>query len=262
MGSMLERTENLEILEWLTPIDYGPRQSDFLRSRQEGTGTWLLHKDEFNTWLNQANKTLFCPGVPGAGKTILTAIVIDYLNNSYASDSTSDIGIAYVYCNFQRQDEQKAEDLLLSLLKQFVQRQSNLPKSVKALYERHNRKRTRPLFKEIEEALLLVIPCFSRAFIIVDALDECGISDNRRNQFLSSIFSLQAKTRANIFATSRINHDVAKLFNTALSFQICANVDDVESYLNHQMSLLQSGILDEDLRDSIRREIIRNVDGM
>jgi len=27
----LDKNEDLEILNWLTPIDYGPQQSDFLR---------------------------------------------------------------------------------------------------------------------------------------------------------------------------------------------------------------------------------------
>ncbi|KXX72875.1 hypothetical protein MMYC01_209212 [Madurella mycetomatis] len=33
-----EAREAREILEWITPINYGPRQSDFLRRRQPGTG--------------------------------------------------------------------------------------------------------------------------------------------------------------------------------------------------------------------------------
>ncbi|KAI9853443.1 MAG: hypothetical protein M1813_002220, partial [Trichoglossum hirsutum] len=262
--SKLDRNEDLEILKWLTPIDYGPQQSDFIKRRQEGTGTWLLHANEFNIWLKTKNKTLFCPGIPGAGKTILAAIVVNYLDNLYTSDLT--IGLAYIYCNFRRQDEQKPEDLLLSLLKQFVQKQPFLPESVKTLYKCHNRKQTQPSFNEVEEALLSAAAYYSRAFIVVDALDECGVSDGvsdgRRKKFLSAIFHLQAKTGANIFATSRINNNIAKLFKNALSLQIRANEKDVESYLDGQMSLLQSDILDDDLRDRVRREVVRAVDGM
>jgi hypothetical protein len=260
IGSRSERTENHGILTWLTPINYGLRQSDLCRTRQEGTGAWLLRKDEFHSWLNQTNKTLYCSGIPGAGKTILTAMVVDHLSNQYASDLT--IGIAYIYFDFQRQHEQNAEDLLLSLLKQFIQGQVFLPESVKALYNRHNSKQTRPLLEEIKETLLSVIRYFSRAFIIIDALDECGVSNNGRNQFLSLIIDLQAKTKANIFVTSRINDDIAKKFDNALSLQIRAHIDDVERYLNYQISLLPSDILNEDLRHDIRREIIGNVDGM
>jgi hypothetical protein len=154
----------------------------------------------------------------------------------------------------------------LSLLKQFVQEQHFLPESVKTLYQYHIHKRTQPSFNEIEEALLSATAYYSRAFIVVDALDECGasdgVSDGGCKKFLSVIFHLQAKTGVNIFVTSRINNDIAKLFETALFLQIRVNEKDVESYLDGQMSLLQSDILDDDLRDRVRREVVRAVDGM
>ncbi|KAF2798744.1 ankyrin, partial [Melanomma pulvis-pyrius CBS 109.77] len=256
----LDSEKDFEIIKWLTPIDYGPQQSDFLRRRQEGTGTWLLHTNEFNTWLNQKGQTLLCTGIPGAGKTILTAIVVNHLKNQYAGDLT--IGIAYIYCNYRRQDEQEAEDLLLSLLKQFVQEQQHLPECVKDLYGRHNPKRTRPSLGEIEEALLSVATCLSRVFIVVDALDECNASDNGRNQFLSTVLDLQSKTGANIFTTSRINKDITKRFENALSLQIRAKEEDVECYLDGQMLLLQSDILDHDLRVKVKRDVVQAVDGM
>ena len=258
MRSKLDRNEDLEILNWLTPIDYGPQQSDFIQRRQEGTGAWLLRTNEFNTWLNQRNKTLFCSGIPGAGKTILTSIVVDHLCSKYRTDFS--VGIVYLYCNFRQQQQQKPEDLLLSLLKQLVQRRAPVPESVKTLYECHNRERTRPSFNKILEALKSVAAQYSRALIIVDALDECGISDLKR--FLSAIFNLQDKTRASLFATSRINDNIAELFKGALSLQIRARDDDVESYLDGQISLLPSDIVDDAFRGTIRREVIKAVDGM
>jgi hypothetical protein len=35
-----------------------------------GVGQWLLSSNEFQGWLNQNKQTLFCPGIPGAGKTM------------------------------------------------------------------------------------------------------------------------------------------------------------------------------------------------
>ncbi|KAH0551181.1 hypothetical protein GP486_007489 [Trichoglossum hirsutum] len=256
----LDRSEDLEILNWLTPIDYGLQQSDFIMRRQKGTGTWLLHTSEFNTWLNQRNKTLYCSGIPGAGKTILTSIVVDNLCSRYRTNPS--IGITYLYCNFRQKHQQKPENLLSSLLKQLVQKRASVPESIKTLYERHNCERTRPSFDEILEALKSITTQYSRVLIMIDALDECGDSDSERQRFLSAIFNLQAKTGANIFATSRINNNIAKLFEVSLSLQICAKNEDIESYLNGRMSLLQSDILDDTLRGMIRKEVIRAVDGM
>jgi hypothetical protein len=103
------------ILDWLTPVNYASQQNDFISRRQEGTGQWLLESEEFQIWLNTNKQTLFSPGIPGAGKTILTSIIVDELTTQFSNDPT--IGIAYIYCNFRRQEKQKIDDLLASLLK-------------------------------------------------------------------------------------------------------------------------------------------------
>ncbi|KAF2183660.1 ankyrin, partial [Zopfia rhizophila CBS 207.26] len=260
MRSKLDRDKDLGILQWLTPIDYGPQQSDFIKRRQEGTGTWLLCTNEMDTWLDRRNETLFCSGIPGAGKTILTSIVVDHLCSKYRANL--DVGIAYIYCNFRQQQQQRPEDLLLSLLKQLLQKRTSAPESIRTLYESHSRERTRPSFNKILEALNSVAAMYSRVLVIVDALDECGVSNGERQKFLSAIFNLQGKTGANLFVTSRINDNISKLFEGALSLQIRASNEDVESYLDAQISLLQSDIWDNNLRDRVKREVVSVVDGM
>jgi len=153
IGKLLRAQHDQEhevILNWLTSIDYTFQHNDYINRRQLGTGQWLLDSVEYQDWL-KSKQTLFCPGIPGAGKTILTAIVVDDLTTRFSSDPTT--GVAYIYCNFRRQDEQKAEDLLASLLKQLTQVQSSLPDSVKSLHDSHKDKRTRPSFDEISRTL-------------------------------------------------------------------------------------------------------------
>ena len=49
--SKLNRNEDLEILNWLMPIDYDTQQSDNIRRRQPETRQWLLDSEEFQMWL-------------------------------------------------------------------------------------------------------------------------------------------------------------------------------------------------------------------
>jgi hypothetical protein len=263
-----ERQDNRErwdeqqaILSWLTPIDYASQQNDFISRRQARTGQWLLDSAEFQEWFKIEKKTLFCPGIPGAGKTIITAIAIDDLNTRFQNDPT--VGIAYVYCNFRRRDEQKAEDLLASVLKQLSQERSSLPDSVKALYDHHKDKRTRPSFDEILRALYSVAAMHSRVFIVVDALDECQVSDGCRMRFLSEVFNLQAKTRANLFMTSRFIPEIIEKFKGTISMEIRASNEDVGRYLDGHMFLLPGFVVcNRKLQEEIKTEIIQSVDGM
>jgi len=257
-----DERERGETLEWLTPIDYAAQQTDFIRRRQEGTGQWLLLSSEFQQWSSNRTQTLFCPGIPGAGKTILTSIIVDYLGRTFENDHS--VGIAYLYCNFRRQQEQSSSDLLASLLKQMVQGQISLPESVKNLYELHKCKGTRPSTDEIMRALHSVVAGYSRPFILIDALDECQISDGGRRKFLAEIFDLQAKTGVNLFATSRFIPEISKEFEgRSMRLEIRAREGDVERYLEGHMSILPSFVSqNHDLQEKIKIEILKAVNGM
>ncbi|KAI7771477.1 hypothetical protein LZL87_010917 [Fusarium oxysporum] len=257
----LDRKEDIEILDWLTPIDYGPQQSDFLSRRQAETGNWLLQSEDFLDWLAASKQTLFCPGIPGAGKTILTSIVVEFLNSRF--DKDQEIGIAYIYCNFRRQHEQKIDNLLASVLKQLTQCRSSLPDSAKNLYDRHKTKRTRPSVDEILGLLQSVAAMHSRVFIIVDALDECLASDGCRTRFLSELFNLQIRHGINIFATSRFIPEIMDRFETSLSIEIRASPDDVARYLKGHIEQLPSFVQhDRQLQEEITTGISDAVDGM
>jgi hypothetical protein len=165
-----DNQEGRALIDWLTPVNYAHQQGDMIAQLQEGTGEWLLNSTQFQQWLTGSNQTIFCPGIPGAGKTILTSLVVHYLHRKFGNDPT--IGIAYIYCNFRLQHEQKCSDLIVNLLKQLVQEQHSIPESVKKLYKLHKHK-TRPLPGEFLRALYQVTAAYSRVFFIIDALDEC-----------------------------------------------------------------------------------------
>jgi hypothetical protein len=213
---------------------------------------------------------LFCPGIPGAGKTILTSVVVNYLYNKFRKGDVQDdgsqddgnIGIAYLYCNFKLQDKQKAEDLLLNLLKQLSQDRPSLPDCVKTLHDSHKDDRTRPSLDEISKALQSVAALYSMVFIIVDALDECQ-AGGCRQRFLTEIFNLQAKYGVNILATSRFIPEITGKFSRSASLEIRANKEDIKRYLKDHMTQLPSfDNWSAELQDEIKTVISDAVDGM
>ncbi len=187
---------------------------------------------------------------------------MEYLSTNFRNDAS--IGIAYLYCNFRRQHEQKPIDLLSSLLRQFLQGFPSVPESVKNLYVRHRDNRTRPSLDEISIELCLIIGGNSKSFIIIDALDECQASGGGRRNFLSELFDLQSKVGMNLFVTSRFVPEITKAFerNSTL-IEIRASDEDVRRYLDGHMTRLPSVVLrSNDLQEKIRNEIIVAADGM
>lgn len=255
----LDGKADVEMLDWLTRTDYGLQQSDYFNRRQPDTGIWFLESEEFQNWLATSKQTLFCPGIPGAGKTILTSIVVDYLCSKFYNNSK--VGIAYIYCNFKRQEAQKIDDLLASVLKQLAESQSRLPESVKNLYNRHKANRTRPSINEILTVLQSVTLLYSRVFIVVDALDECQKSSGCRARFISELFHLQKNNGVNIFVTSRFIPDIRDTFKESKEVEISARDEDVRKYLESQIMQCGSALLKARCKE-VTTEITKVVKGM
>jgi hypothetical protein len=261
--AMKDRVERRAVLDWLTLTDYSTHQSDSINRRQEGTGLWLLNSTEFQEWVNHSKKTLFCSGIPGAGKTTMSSIVVDHLNTKFESDAG--VGLAYIYCSYQSQQKQEPEDLLMSLLKQLTQGRLSVPESVKSLYEYHKNQQVRPSCNEIVKTLHSTINLYSRVFVIIDALDEYHISNNERlNRLLSEVFGLQEQTEVNFFATSRPISEITSQFDGCICKEIRAQDDDILCYINGRIpKLLRSHISKyPQVQDTIRSDILRAVDGM
>ncbi|KAI1149764.1 hypothetical protein F4825DRAFT_453150 [Nemania diffusa] len=248
------------ILNWLTADDYAPLQSDLINQRLAGTGQWIIGSNEFEQWLQADKQTLFCPGGPGVGKTMLTSIVIDELMTRFGNNVT--VGIAYVYCSFQRRQQQRAEDILASLLRQLAQGRPSLPNSVKLLYEKHSKQRTRPSLSDISRVLQSVVVSYSRVFIVIDAVDECYEAD--RTALLSEIFRIQKECRVTFFATSRfIIPELVEKPDSAIFLPIQANEEDVRRYIDSKMSSLPSFVRqNESLQQNIKTTIADAADGM
>ncbi|KAM0518192.1 hypothetical protein ACHAPE_004600 [Trichoderma viride] len=261
--SRMSSEEDLKILNWLADSNYSSQHNDYLSRRQQGTGQWLLESKEYQDWLSTDKQTLFCPGIPGAGKTILTAIVVENLHTRFNNDPT--IGIAYNYYNFKRQDQQTVEKFMASLLRQLCFSQSPLPGAVKSLYDKHTDKKgdknTQPSLEEIVGAIESVVKTFSRVFIAIDALDECRVQE--RPLFLSKLFKVQAETNVNILATSRPILQIEKMFQGCISLDVVASRSDIYKYVDGHMSILPNFVHDNaNLKEQIKEGIANIAQGM
>ena len=104
---------------------------------------------------------------------------------------------------------------------------------------------------------------YSSVFIVVDALDESQASDGCRKGFLSKIFNLQAKCRANVFATSRFIPDVLEEFEGSAKLEIRARQEDVRAYLDYHMSPHRAFLRkNQELQEEIKSKIVEAVQGM
>jgi hypothetical protein len=258
-----EEAERCEIADWLSHNNSSTQQYDIFRRREPGTGMWLLNDDRFKRWLTGSKHTLFCPGMPGAGKTVIASIVIDHLWNHFQADDN--IGVAHLYCSYKRQQEQTCDNIVADFLGQLVRQRTSLPKIVKDLYQRHNRQKSRPQLDEVSEALQLVASSYSRVFFVIDALDESKTTDGTMQDLLSEMFGLQRSSHTNtsLLITSRFVPEDIEKGRDHIQIEIRARNEDIEKFIKGYVPRLPSCVSKRpDLQDAIRVAIVEAVDGM
>lgn len=245
-----DEEKNVAILDWLSVVDYARQQSNFMSRRQPGTGGWLLESKEFLEWID-GGKTLFCSGIPGSGKTILTSIVVEYLRNRFPIEEG--YAVAYIYCSF-KSNEQTCAELVANLLKQVARHLPRVPHNLQTLYTVHAKHNTRPYVEECTAIIHTILPCFRKVFLLVDALDECSGPSGSREKFLSTISELQNQySGLHFFTTSRFDIHIAKFFQQDTKLEILAVDHDVEAFVCAHISSL-SHCVRRDVR--LQRDVV------
>ncbi|KAL8658853.1 MAG: hypothetical protein Q9226_000743 [Calogaya cf. arnoldii] len=149
----LQLSQEQEYIEkalfWLTPVNPALKHRAFARERQDGTGMWLFDLPEMTNWLVSPNAALWIYGIPGAGKTTLSTLVVDEVLNRTRSNS---IGTAYFYVRHDDKDSHKPANVLGSL----------------------GSSASPPPDDELIRKLGDLSRHFSETFIMIDGLDECG----------------------------------------------------------------------------------------
>jgi hypothetical protein len=248
------------LLKWISPTDYPAQQSDIIQRRQKGTGQWFLDAPEVAKWLDKATGTLFCPGIPGAGKTMIAAIMIDHILNSMHN---SPRGVAYVYFNYKAQAEQDAASMLAAILKQLTQSLPSTMEPVERLYDQHAGKGTKPSLDELYSALRSVLAHYPAVYIIIDALDECSDTDGARQQFLARLRGLQAEQDVRLMVTSRYISGIIEGFKEASKIEVRASREDVMRFVAGQINRLPKCIQrDPALQELMQEKIAEAADGM
>lgn len=192
----------------------------------------------------------------------MASAAIDYIDRHFSM--RPEVGLTYIYFVFSRQREQTLDHVLASLLAQLLRGRSSIPDFIHDLSERHRKKGTRPTCDELRDALHRVMLGYKRAFIVLDALDECSIESQCRSRILSEILDIQAKTSLNILATSRIHDEIATLLSgpNTTTLPVVAQNEDMVSMLQSKIRTYDRELFEEKFCDLVVSKIIEVAGGM
>jgi nucleoside phosphorylase len=228
MGESIQFEQRSKMMEWLSTVNFWDKQADFCKRAQEGTGRWVLDDQIFKSWLDGRGGILWCEGAPGAGKTIISSIVIDHLSKTFEKQKC---GLLWVYVNYREHDLQTMENLFTSLLVQcFRQRgeiSTSMTKSIGMGW-----KEAKPSMSDYRTWLQEEIQRFQQTFVIVDALDEFRTTDLCKN-FIKELRGLEPAV--NLLVTSRPYPEVRDLLTAGLKIEIRPRKKDVILYIESRL---------------------------
>ena len=132
------------------------------------------------------------------------------------------------------------------------------------MYKKHAKNKTRPPLAEYLRLLRWVVRMFSRAFVLVDALDECKEEDGARKRFLAALKDLSAGVH--LAVTSRWIPAIESKFSEALKLEIRADSEDVAQYVGSRVAttprLMRHVEVDPMIESMISRNIADSCHGM
>ncbi|CUS12884.1 unnamed protein product, partial [Tuber aestivum] len=232
-----------ELQRWFNVVDPSSNYSSALKLREDGTGNWLLRGREYIDWKASRSGLLWLHGIPGCGKSVLSATVVEDVEK--LCNSKDDHALAYFYFTFSDREKQNLENMLRSIIGQLPKRPSELglPAEVVDLYNSTGAIRKSASTEALEDVLLHTIKGFEKTFIILDALDE--LPKDERGSLLSWIGELMTnhkKVSLSILVTSRLEADIEgslePLNPSEISLQPSTIDPDIRAYIQNSLATM------------------------
>lgn len=157
------------IRKWLSPPDPSTNLNKALGQRHQGSGQWFLKGEEYSSWNTEPRSFLWLHGIPGCGKTILSATVIEDLGKGKAGPQTS----LYFYFDFNETQKQSLENAVRSLIYQLYRKSDPAKPHVDDLYSSCDGGERQPTIDSLCTTFRRMVKEAGEVWIVLDALDEC-----------------------------------------------------------------------------------------
>ncbi|KAH6962404.1 hypothetical protein BKA56DRAFT_560140 [Ilyonectria sp. MPI-CAGE-AT-0026] len=233
--------ERFEILLWISDIQYEADHYNARSGRTDGTGEWLLADQVYRDWrTTSASICLWLHGKPGAGKTKLSTKLVDELVALNESERSDD-GLAYFYCDQNREKYHDPVWVLRSFIRQLSASKSDttIAKCVRDKYTQMKAKGFASVLSAEDCAALLLelVNVFPRTTFVLDGLDECD--RKTRHTLMDTLDDLvkTAKHPVKVFIASREDEDLADRYSRTDHLKVDAsrNRGDIVKFVLERM---------------------------
>ncbi|KAH6898097.1 hypothetical protein B0T10DRAFT_577585 [Thelonectria olida] len=232
------------------------------------TGLWLTEGPDFEEWYDTPGSRVWFSGIPGAGKSVLAASIIEECGRRNGADPN--LAVAYFFCTYRDERTHMFSSILSTLCAQLALQDE---KAFKFLEEYYDELKSgyqvvfEPSTKRLTEVLHQMCALYGRVYFVIDGLDECGDHVEATVRSLVDLTLSQSNEIISLALVSRdeipIRHQVESLFRNV---EIEAHTEDIQHYVASELrQRISSGRLrlrDLALEDQILTKLVNEAQGM
>ena len=251
------KREGAELL-FLNACSVYNHEKSWKQARKRGNTRWICHDEGYKQWKQEElSSTLWCTGILGSGKTVLSANVVEDLK------ITTSAVVAYFFCRHDEAESLQTRVIIGSIARQiFDHVKSDIVDAIAEM--RPSTKDTDQILDYLQELL----PSNSHNyFIIIDGLDECEQNETRLvlqslQQLLMSkyVFRVYCSSRPDVF------HWTHAILEPKWNISMSQTITDIEEFIEDTLEAhLESGILsigDPTIILAIRDALLKKAHGM
>ncbi|RMJ07099.1 hypothetical protein CDV36_013305 [Fusarium kuroshium] len=257
-----------KVLEFFTKANPSSELDTNRNLRHNLTGLWLTEGPEFEEWYTTPGSKIWCSGIPGAGKSVLAAAMIDECLQRNASNPCS--AMAYFFCVYRDEKTQDPASILSSLCSQLARQDEKAFLVLEEYYHELTSERqlqSGPSTKKLIKVLRRMCSLINRVYIIVDGLDECGKQVEESVESLAALLPYPNDETLNLALLSRDEVPIREILRTEFqNVEIEAHTNDVQLYVTTELDQrIASGKLklgNLSLKDVIITRLVDGAKGM
>ncbi|PVI05552.1 hypothetical protein DM02DRAFT_668201 [Periconia macrospinosa] len=254
------------MLSALRAVDYEIKHTKLLAAKHPGTNEWMKEHDRYKDWIaSPTSNCLPCYGIPGSGKSILSASITSWLAEKLDADSV----LCYYYCDYTDIVSLDSSYLMASLIKQLLVRLP-LERVDDSLNFPFQEGLPPPSMRASRDCLIRLFQEFKIIYIVIDAIDELVQEDQRHildlvthllnipsPSFTIRIF-LTSRSEDHSIRTALRDHKSINLSTTEVSGDISGYIQGMVDSIKEDNPLLKN----DNIKQNVLSALVSGAQGM
>ena len=243
------------------------------KERLSGSGDWIRDESLFKSWVNKTIPVLWISGMPGAGKSFLSSVMISYLKEQFPSGvhNGAQVSVGYFFFKDNSPKMRSFHQALRDLAFQIYQNDPAYAKYLETVCESFSDIETlesawRTLFREY---FIHDDATESTVFLVLDGLDEAYdpdeflhlLQDLTTNESSGSRIQVVMVGRPHLF--DAISDALQNGVVPTIDVNAAKNSEDIRNYI--QVSIRKSRVLrraSKKLQEEVSKSLFQGADGM